>query len=610
MEEFHEERGYKRGVKKDRIYEEETEMTMVLKKIRLTVFLFQAFLFSILAVAAAEGGTDLKAAMSEMAGSSGYADAMKVCDRLISGCKTYDDYENLVSDLKAEADKKKSGFKYNDLLQYAVGKARLAELKDLASKNDIESGRLYMSVNDKYYNEALDYLNRAASSTGSQMLRLNSYAESYSALKERFQTEKAEAVFNEILASLLSYLGTMQERLDALSMISDRLKAMGFPKEAIRLKTEYAKRAGPEAAGEIAKGLKAEADKYFEEKNTRDAAALYDSYLELARDSVDKETVSSSVMEMAEKYFNAGRYREARKYYELYAETYPDMKLADYANYRIASCLDNEKNYTMAIPRYENFLEKYQHSVWFDRAFEDISRLYYSNLSYDDALAGLKDTIDKYYRKPTGDYAQLLKGLLYYGKKDYVNARKTLSKIEETSMYNYAAGTIIKDIDKIEKEGCLPSFSSGSEDTYKMFEPYTPTKVEIKPSGVKEEDISYSEGAVMNIKTAPGTVINFTADAKDLDRFGEYKVDRTDQSRLPKLVNELTEQDLIIIKWSCESGTFTDDKETPEKGWKAPDAPGRYKIKFGVTDLGVTRVPDKGTRKDPAKDTEIIINVQ
>ena len=89
--------------------------------------------------------------------------------------------------------------------------------------------------------------------------------------------------------------------------------------------------------------------------------------------------------------------------------------------------------------------------------------------------------VKKYYREDCGDYSRVLLGLLYYGDKKYEKAISELKKIKEKSIYSYSTGTIIEDIDKI-KKGDKPSFSVASEDTYRIWEPYSDTGFKLAPS--------------------------------------------------------------------------------------------------------------------------------
>ena len=58
----------------------------------------------------------------------------------------------------------------------------------------------------------------------------------------------------------------------------------------------------------------------------------------------------------------------------------------------------------------------------------------------------------------------------------------------------------------------------------------------------------------------------------DEDKFNEYTIDKDDQSRLPKMIREETEKDLLLLRWSVDGGNFTDNKETDVKIWQEAHA--------------------------------------
>ena len=109
----------------------------------------------------------------------------------------------------------------------------------------------------------------------------------------------------------------------------------------------------------------------------------------------------------------------------------------------------------------------------------------------------------------------------------------------------------------------------------------------------------------------PGSKIKFALSTLvDEDHFAEYLQDKEDLSRLPKKVRDENEKDLIFLQWTSEGGKFVDGRQTRDKLWQAPDGPGNYKVSISADDFGLVREPDKGVRKDPAKDLSLIINVK
>ena len=200
-----------------------------------------------------------------------------------------------------------------------------------------------------------------------------------------------------------------------------------------------------------------------------------------------------------------------------------------------------------------------------------------------------------------------------------------LKKVDMNSVYSYTADTIIADIKDI-KKGSKPSYSFGSKDKYRMWEPGKPVTVEMVPMAAgdanawlkgskkgedKRLEVTYNGSGAPKINVAPGAKIKFTLGTLgDEDRFAEYLQDKEDLSRLPKKVKEENEKDLLSLQWTGDGGKFIDERQTRDKAWQAPDQPGEYKISISVDDLGLVRTPDKGIRKDATKDLTLIVDVK
>ncbi|MCX5668467.1 MAG: tetratricopeptide repeat protein [Candidatus Omnitrophica bacterium] len=536
-------------------------------------------------------------------------------EKAINSCQSYDDYEKLASEIKKAELKTKNEPKYSDILHYMCAKTRVRELSYLTKKNDIDSGRIYMSVSEKYYNDALAHLDEASRSTNSKDLSLNIYFLRFLIFKEMFQTEKLDAVFSEMIERIASYAPSVPKNISKLNEVSQLFSDEGLGDYAMKLKLLYASKVDPGSARMIADDIKASADKYFDTGRAKEALATYDTYLELAGNYYDKGTHGPKIMDVAEKYFDKGHYKEAVKYYSMYLFKYSDLQVADYCSYRLGMSLYYNKEYQKAIGKLEEFLNTYQNSVWFEKAFESLCRLYYENLSIDGAIEALQKIADKYPRRDSRDYAYLLMGALYYNNTGYDKSMDLLKKIQSDfprSVYIYAAGQLIQDIDEI-KKGAAPSYSFGSKDLYKVWEPYMPVNCDISVSEgaetVKNKDAKPGE---IFIKAAPGARITFNMTGLgDMDRFNEYMQDKEDQSRLPRKIRDEMEKDLVFFSWSGPEGSkFMDDKQTLSRVWQAPDEPGNYTMTINIGDLGLMRPPDTGTKKDPAKTLTVQISIE
>ena len=609
-----------------------------MKKIIVVLILVSCAIFSaVLTAVASDGGAapeevnagqpqqvNFDAELSNMAHADSDAAIIKSAEEALARCAAYDDFEKFISGVKGIISGSIS-FKYKDAVYYAIAKARMDELAFLSRKNDIESGRLYMSVNEAYRSEALENLDKIMKNSNSKDLMLDACLLKFMATKEEFQPQAADAFLNDMAAKISKYSDDSALNKRQLNRMADEFAQNSLTNYALKLKIAYAGKVDPKSAQDIFEDIKKDGDKNFAQSNMKAAGAIYDNYLAVASAYYNKEAMGAKVMEIAEKYFGADKCREARKYYELFSENYSDSKVIDYCKYKEALCFYNEKDYTNAVVSLEGFLSVYKNSVWFDRAFETLCRLYFSDFPKDKAVAGLKNLVDNYYRKNIGDFAYILIALLHYNDKEYNKALDALKKVDIDSVYSYTADAIIADIKDI-KKGSKPSYSFSSRDKYRFWEPGKPITVEIVPmaagdanawlkGAVKGEDkkleITYTESGAPQVAISPGAKIKFALGAlADEDRFAEYLQDKEDISRLPKKVKEENEKDLVFLQWTSEGGKFADERQSRDKVWQAPEEPGAYKVSVLADDLGLVRAPDKGIRKDPAKEISLVVNVK
>lgn len=539
---------------------------------------------------------------------------LDACRDALGQCKTYDDYEKLSGELK-DLVVKQPGRTCADVHYYMIGRTRVEELSYLTEKNDIESGRIYMSVNEKYYNEALENLDKAQQITKSKDLSLDIYFLKFCIFKELFQPQKTDAVFNEIANKIASYTGDKAKNLVKLDEVSRAFRDKGMADYAMKLKFVYASKVDPESAKMLADDIKTNADKYLEGGNIKESLSTYDTYIQLAENHYDQDAMAAKLMDIAEKYFNKKRYKEAIKYYSIYLFKYGSSKVADYASYKLALSCYNDKDYKNAVSKFEGFLKNYQNSVWFEKGFEALCRIHYETLDTEKAIGYIEKLIDAYPRRDTRDYAYLLTGVLYYAKPDYGRAFDVLKKMQQEfskSAYFYAADTLITDINEI-KKGAAPSYSFGSKDFYRIWEAYMPIGAAVTV-GESAQTIENKDAKPTEVfaKTKCGLKVIFTLTGlEDLDRFDEYWQDKEDQSRLPREIKTGKELDLLFFTWSCaDNGKFLDDKQASSRMWQAPDTPGEYVININISDIALLKPPDSGTRKDNSKTLIIHVTVE
>lgn len=594
-----------------------TVATAVLSALLLLVTIMPSALFSqdedaIIPDSAARENTD--EFITKIKDAADAQSALLECEDAIAQCKTYEDYEKLSGEINKLISSQKD-HAHQDVLNYASANLRVEELAYLTKKNDIDSGRIYMSVSEKYYNEALESLDKAALSTKSKDLEIDIYFLRFFIFKELFQSQKVDGIFNEIADKIASYSGDSSNNLAKLNEISKKFSGKGLADYAMRLKLAYASKMDQKSASAIADDISASADKYFEEGKIKDAVSTYDSYLQLAENYYDKDAMTSKTLDIAEKFFNKGRYKDAMKYYSLYLAKYGTSQMADYCSYRLALSYYNDKDYAKAAGKFEEFLNTYQNSVWFEKGFESLCKLYYETLSTEKSIESLQKLVDTYPRRDTRDYAYLLIGILNYSKADYNKALDAFKKIEKDfpkSAYLYAVDVLSRDMKDINK-GAKPSYAFGSKDSYKIWMAHVPINADIGTGeGIALVENKDAKPGEIFVKVNPGSKVTFTINnLEDIDRFTEYIQDKDDESRLPREISNESEKDLVFFQWSgADNGKFTDDEQSLSKTWEAPKEPGEYIITVHIGDLGLVRPPDTGSRKDTARTLTIHATVE
>ncbi|MBN2453134.1 MAG: tetratricopeptide repeat protein [Candidatus Omnitrophica bacterium] len=527
-----------------------------------------------------------------------------------SDCCAFENYDKFVAEGNAALQKPE--FNNKDYLNYAIAKARLDQLSCLSKSNEIEAGRLYMSVNDKYFAEAIEHLDKVPAMTQSKSLVIDNNVLKFIVFREKLQPQKADAMLDAVALQISKYNDDRKICREELARVSEDLNDMGLDKQAIKIRLLYASKVDPKEAQEVVDEIMKSADHHFLQNSMKEASALYEQYIAAAPAYYNKEEMAAKVMEIGEKYYDAGKFKDARKYYESYIEKYGDLPPSDYGSYKLAMTYYNMKDHVRSISQLEGFLEKYKNSVWFDKAFEMLAKVYYENLPRDKAIENLRGLMSKYYRQGAGDYVRVLIAMLYYTAKNYETAEDELKKIEPNSMYAHTSKMIRDDIKNIKDNDAAPTFGSDSTETYKVWDVYQPTDVKVTVTiGSELAPMTTADDGTITIEAPKGAKLQMALQGiVDEDRFNEYQLDKEDPSRLPKMLREETEKDLLFLHWASEDGKFTDDNESETKTWQAPNEPGVYKMSVKVDDFGLVRVPNKGVRKDIQKDVNITIIVK
>jgi len=135
-------------------------------------------------------------------------------------------------------------------------------------------------------------------------------------------------------------------------------------------------------------------------------------------------------------------------------------------------------------------------------------------------------------------------------------------------------------------------------------------EAEITPEKIKKFE-SWDKEKVY-ITVTPGQQVSFAMNKlMDVDKFGRYIRDETDESRMPRFVEEEKKEDLLSIEWTANSGGFKDNKQSIKKVWQAPEAEGPCIVSCVIDDMGLVRMPDEGERKDTVpKEVKIFVTVK
>ncbi|MFH1593513.1 MAG: tetratricopeptide repeat protein [Candidatus Omnitrophota bacterium] len=538
----------------------------------------------------------------------------KALSIFMEGCSKRDSFEDheICASLMNEALESDPNAKNADVLHYGVAQTRFNELTMLTKKNDIESVKRYMQLGEGYYNDALMHLVKASNVTQSKQLMLDITFLKFVISKERFQKDREEALFNDMANRIANFSDDMDLNKKQLYRIADKFEGAGLTGRALNLKVLYAKRVGPEGALPVAKDLKDKAGQLFANGEFKKAKALYQNYIELGKDIFEKGAMANNILEIADSYFANRKYAEAVKIYEEFLAAYSDHPEADLSAFRIAQCLYLSKVYQQAQMQLSSFLDIYPDSQWFKDAYRYLARLYYENPSKPAALNNLQGLMKRYTGKGSGDYAELLIGLLHYGGGDYEAALKSFENVERKhpdSIYRYAITTLKEDVENI-RSGSTPAYGYAAEDTYRIWDPHAQIAAGIKLIGA-----DYVRDGEDSIKATakPGAQLKLAiVEVVDADRFEEYAYDKEDLSRLPRRISDGEEKDLVSINWEDPGvGKFLDVKQKPERTWQAPGSPGIYKISVKIDDLGLLRPPDEGSRKDTVtKELTALVTVE
>jgi len=469
-------------------------------------------------------------------------------------------------------------------------KARFDKLKNLEQIDSLEHGRLYLYKVDSIYEEIANELAASVDGTQDKELALEGQALLLTVYAQRFQPHRAENAFNKLVKLIDGLEGDESFKVGQLNKTTTFLTKEGLEAYALNLRIKSIPQLSQASITEVIKELKIQADGLFEKGRAYDAEPIYNQYIDLLSQYSPKEETEAKLTELAEAAFEKGQYDFAIKYYNHGMQRFSESPFNAYWQFKIARSYEESRDYERAMTNYEYFLKNYFNSEYLSEAVKRLGILYYTKvLSNDEAVSKLKELVSEFGDEDASDFNQVYIALIYLKSDDYKEAFKEFKNL----LYKYPTTTLKHSVEKIvegleKKAGGEPAALSKTEGTelWKMYQPGKPILVSLSP---------------LETNTRPGGIVVFEAKGiGDEDKYSMYEQDLTDLSRIPSMTKTGYEDDIAPVEWDAGDGGFVTEEQGATKQWRAPRKPGRYEIKIKVSDLGLVRLPDKGSRNDKA----------
>lgn len=339
---------------------------------------------------------------------------------LLSQFKTQEAFNDEIEKIKKEI---QSGRPSNNkaYLFYYLAVIRVTQTRQIKQKGDIESFRQYLKLNDKYYEEALNYLNKALKLSPPKEIEIESYLLKLIIYKEQFDSDGVEVTLKELAQKLNEYSEKPEEKMNKINQIAKELRKAGLDEYALKLHAKFISIMNQEERESFLNNLKVEAKTELTKGNIAEAMLLYEQYLDLAKKYLPKEKLPEIYKEIADDYFNAGQYAPASKYYALIIKDYPKFSKIEDCQFNLAQSYSQLKKPDEAIEAYQKFLENFPHSKKKNRVIENLAKLYYiySFRNPYFAIDNIKNLIEKYPEFDKIDVLQRYIADIYFNTGDY-----------------------------------------------------------------------------------------------------------------------------------------------------------------------------------------------
>ncbi len=336
------------------------------------------------------------------------------------------DYLGLIESLKKQVKSIKDK-NQKALLHYMIAESYIKYLESLR-QNDLNKFRLYIKVNDIYYEHALKHLDCALQLTSDEGLTIDSLLDKLIIYHLEFKNKQKEEAFTELKQSINTYLMGGVDRSFKLNRITSNLHQFGLEEYALKLQMDNIRQLPNYEAKEALNNMKKKADGYLKKEKITEAEAIYKQYLRLSKEYYPEKKIPLFYQDIADEYYKVEKYQTALKYYNYIIDNLSNYKGLDKIQLRIALCYKENRNYENAIRAYEKFIKMYPDSSDINQAYLDLSEAYYIKYKSQKAISHLEELLSSAPQKAIPDIRVNI-AKIYYNMKELDKAKKGFEEI-------------------------------------------------------------------------------------------------------------------------------------------------------------------------------------
>jgi len=493
---------------------------------------------------------------------------------------------------------KAGNYKNPDELNYLKAKAYFDRLRRMEEIDSPKLGKIYVEEADSFYEKIEERLVSSIDGIKDKERTLLAQALLLLTHGRKFQHKKVEAAFKKLASLMREFGGDESTRIKALNKVATELTREGFGNYALQLRVNSIPGLKAESKSEVIKKLKLQADSLFQKKDLENAEPIYNQCIKLVSQYSAPEDAEAFINDIADQHFETGFYSFSSKFYNQALELFSKSSLSDYWLMRAADSLALDGNYLGAVKIYEDFMRIHYGSAYYAEGLRKLATLYYKKEpSIDSAISKLKNIVSEFSNEGFSEYAQLYIAMLYLRQEDYEAAFKEFKVFlygYPKTKFKYSIDKAISDIEKkFDQEAKSVTEEPGLMREWKMYQAGKPITVSLEP-------------LKSHVKSGKSLVFEVT-NAEDEDKYSIFEEDTSDISRIPTMTKVGYDNDIFSLEWSAEHGKFLTEEHGATKTWRAPDKPGEYEVKVKISDIGVVRSPNRGSRDD--KLDKVIVSV-